>query len=169
MITPSNIINFISESFLDYPDNSSLSLIFYMPGCNRNCNGCQNIDLQKFEGYFETTILTDLLYSYCEKAKTNKLCLQGGDPLYKENLYFTKYILAKLSNLLDICIYTGATISQVKKLGIEGFKFIKCGQFDKTKFIGSKKTDEYLQLASSNQQLYDKDLNLISKDGIYYF
>ena len=169
MISPSNFNTYISESFLDYPDNSSLTLIFYMPGCSYNCKGCQNIDLQKFEGYLETTILTDLLYSSCKKSRTNKLCLQGGDPLFKENLYFTKYILSKLSNLLDICIYTGATIKEVKKLGLSGFKFIKCGKFDISKFIGSKKTDTYLQFASSNQQLYDKDLNLLSKDGIYYF
>lgn len=169
MISPSNLINFISESFLDYPDNSSLSVIFYMPGCDRNCLGCQNKDLQRFEGYLEVPLLTDLLYSYCEKSRTNKLCLQGGDPLYKENLYFTKYILLKLGKKLDICIYTGATLTQVKKLNLEGFKFIKCGKFDSSKYIGSKKTDTYLQLATSNQQLYDKDLNLVSKDGIYYF
>jgi len=169
MITPSNITNFISESFLDYPDNSSLSVIFYMPGCDNNCSGCQNLDLQKFEGYLEVPILTDLLYSYCERSKTNKLCLQGGDPLYIENLYVTKYILLKLGKLLDICIYTGKGLSEVKKLKLEGFKFIKCGKFEPSKFICSKKTDAYLQLASSNQELYDKDLNLISKDGIYYF
>ena len=169
MITPSNIANFISESFLDYPDNSSLSVIFYMPGCDNGCKGCQNLDLQKFEGYSEIPILIDLLYSYCNRSKTNKLCLQGGDPLYKENLYFTRCILLKLSELLDICIYTGKELEEVKKLDLKGFKFIKCGQFDSTKFIGSKKEDTYLQLASSNQKLYDKDLKLLSKDGIYYF
>lgn len=169
MITPSNITNFISESFLDYPDNSSLSVIFYMPGCDNNCKGCQNLDLQQFEGYLEVPILVDLLYSYCKRSKTNKLCLQGGDPLYKENLYVTKYILLKLGKLLDICIYTGKDLSQVKKLNIEGFKFIKCGKFEPSKFIGSTKTDTYLQFATSNQKLYDKDFNLVSKDGIYYF
>lgn len=169
MITPLNFNNFVSESFLDYPDNSSLSLIFYMPGCNRNCKDCQNKDLQNFEGFRDIDIITSSLYELSLSYKTNKLCLQGGDPLYKENLYFTKYLLSKLGKLLDICIYTGADIEEVKKLKLNGFKFIKCGRFDIAKFIGSKKTNEYLQLATKNQALYDKDFNLLSKEGIFYF
>lgn len=169
MINSFNLYNYLSESFLDYPDNKSLCLIFYMPGCDRKCPGCQNMDLQKFEDYKNVAIINDLLYDICLKSKTNKLCLQGGDPLYEKNLEITKYLLKDLGNKLDICIYTGADISEVKSLNLENFKFIKCGKFDSSKFIGSKKTDTYLQLASSNQELYDKDLNLISKDGIYYF
>ena len=76
---------------------------------------------------------------------------------------------AGLGNDFDICIYTGALIDEVKKLNLSGFKFIKCGVFDKTKFIGSKKTDEYIQFATSNQELYNEFLELISHDGIYYF
>lgn len=74
-----------------------------------------------------------------------------------------------LGNDFDICIYTGALIDEVKKLNLSGFKFIKCGVFDKTKFIGSKKTDDYIQFATSNQELYNEFLELISHDGIYYF
>ena len=70
---------------------------------------------------------------------------------------------------MEICIYTDADIEEVKKLKLNGFKFIKCGRFDTTKFIGSNKTNEYLQLASKNQALYDKDFNLLSKEGIFYF
>ena len=169
MITPLNFNNFVSESFLDYPDNSSLSLVFYMPGCNRSCKDCQNKDLQNFEGFTYIDIIASSLYELSIASRTNKLCLQGGDPLYKDNLPYTKYLLSKLGKTLDICIYTGADIEEVKKLKLNGFKYIKCGKFDIKKYIGSKKTDQYLQFASKNQALYDENLNLLSKEGIFYF
>ena len=40
--------NFLTETFLEYPDNSSISAILYFRGCDRNCKGCQNKDLQKY-------------------------------------------------------------------------------------------------------------------------
>lgn len=169
MINPFNFNNFTSESFLDYPDNSSICIVFYMPGCNNACKDCHNKDLQEFQGYEDIDIIASSLYEICKGSKTNKLCLQGGDPLYKYNLPITKYLLSKLGNKLDICIYTGLEIDEVKKLGLSNFKFIKCGKFDIAKFIGSKKTNEYLQLATKNQALYDKDFNLLSKEGIFYF
>lgn len=169
MVKLSNCSNFISTSFLDYPDNSSLAIVFYMSGCDRNCNGCQNEDLKEYLGYEDIDLLVEFLESKCIKEHTNKICLQGGDPLYKDNLFFTKYILSKLSKRYDICIYTGANITEVKKLNLKGFKYIKCGIFDKTKYVGSKKTDEYIQFATRNQKLYDSNLNLLSKDGVFYF
>lgn len=169
MISPYNYCDFISESFLDYPDNSSLSIVLYMPGCDRNCDGCQNKDLQHYDGYEQIDLLLELLKEKCKKEHTNKICLQGGDPLFKSNLFLTKYLLERLSNKYDICIYTGADIKEIMKLNLKGFKFIKCGVFDKNKYIGSKKTDTYIQFATSNQKLYDNNLNLLSKDGIYYF
>lgn len=169
MIGPSNYSNYISQSFLDYPDNESISIIFYMSGCNRNCKGCQNNNLRDFQGYENIDVLIQLLKEKCIKEHTNKICLQGGDPLFKDNLFLTKYILAKLGQKFDICIYTGALIQEVKSLNLKGFKYIKCGIFDSKKFIGSKKTEEYIQFATSNQELYDSDLNLLSQKGIYYF
>ena len=169
MITPLNFNNFVSESFLDYPDNSSLSIVFYMPGCDRDCVGCHNSNLRDFAGFQYNDIIINSLYELCMSSKVNTLCLQGGDPLYKYNLEFTKELLLKLGSKLNICIYTGATIDEVRKLNLQGFKFIKCGIFDKTKYIGSKKTDNYIQFATSNQELYNEDLNLVSKDGIFYF
>ena len=38
-----------------------------------------------------------------------------------------------------------------------------------SQYIGSKKTDDYIQFATKNQKLYDKDLILLSKDGVYYY
>lgn len=169
MIKQEDFNKFVSESFLDYPNNSDISIILYLPGCDRNCKGCQNSNLQYFEEFENLDILINYLIKKCSSAHTNKICLQGGDPLYKDNIKTTKYILSKLSKNYDICIYTGGDIEEVKKLNLQGFKFIKCGIFDESKYIGSFKTDNYIQFATSNQKLYNSDLKLISKDGIYYF
>lgn len=158
----------VQSTFLEYPDNSSIATIFYFSGCDRNCEGCQNTSLKDYTPLDEKEVLSGIV-SYSKRLKTNKVVLCGGDPLYKKNIDLTRKILYNLGNDFDICIYTGALIDEVKKLNLNGFKFIKCGVFDKTKFIGSKKTDDYIQFATSNQELYNEFLELISHDGIYYF
>lgn len=158
----------VQSTFLEYPDNSSIATIFYFSGCDRNCEGCQNTSLKEYTPLDEKEVLSGIV-NYSKRLKTNKVVLCGGDPLYKKNIDLTRKILYNLGNDFDICIYTGALIDEVKKLNLSGFKFIKCGVFDKTKFIGSKKTDDYIQFATSNQELYNEFLELISHDGIYYF
>lgn len=158
----------VQSTFLEYPDNSSIATIFYFSGCDRNCEGCQNTSLKEYTPLDEKEVLSGIV-NYSRRLKTNKVVLCGGDPLYKKNIDLTRKILYNLGNDFDICIYTGALIDEVKKLNLSGFKFIKCGVFDKTKFIGSKKTDDYIQFATSNQELYNEFLELISHDGIYYF
>ena len=158
----------VQSTFLEYPDNSSIASIFYFSGCDRNCDGCQNTSLKEYTPLDEKEVLSGIV-NYSKRLKTNKVVLCGGDPLYKKNLDLTRKILYNLGKDFDICIYTGALIDEVKKLNLSGFKFIKGGVFDKTKFIGSKKTDDYIQFATSNQELYNEFLELISHDGIYYF
>jgi len=169
MINTYNLSSFISESFLDYPDNFSLCVVFYMPGCDRNCLDCQNKELQDFQVYDGIEKFSEIILGFCKRAKTNKLCLQGGDPLFKHNLFLTKHLLDELSSQLDICIYTGAEKNEIEGSGLKGFKFIKGGRFIKDLYIGSEKTDKYMQFASKNQFLLDSNFNVISKDGIYYF
>lgn len=158
----------VQSTFLEYPDNSSIASIFYFSGCDRNCEGCQNTSLKEYTPLDEKEVLSSIV-NYSRRLKTNKVVLCGGDPLYKKNIDLTRKILYNLGKDFDICIYTGALIDEVKKLNLNGFKFIKCGVFDKTKFIGSKKTDDYIQFATSNQELYNEFLELVSHDGIYYF
>ena len=161
---------YLTWTLLEYPDNHSISTILYFNGCHRNCPGCQNKELQKDEEKpISFNILIEDIIKYCERLATTKIVLCGGDPLYYKNLPTTLSILQELGNIYDICIYTGANIEEIKRLNLKGFKYIKCGPFDQNKYIGSNKTDDFIQFASSNQELYDKDLNLLSKDGVYYY
>lgn len=165
------------ETFLDYPDNKSNAILVYFIGCSFSCEGCHNKDLQD-ENYingFEMdaeTLIKSIQYS-CEKSKTNKIVFEGGDPLYKGNFLNVFKAVEKLKNNYDITIYTGNDIETIKalreKLSFKGYKFIKCGKYIQRLKQKSEKTDEYISFGSKNQELYDGNLNLLSKDGIYYF
>lgn len=108
----------------------------------------------------------------CEKYNTNKIIFQGGDPLYKYNKDVVELILerfrSKYNDKYNFCIYTGYEIEKVKELlGIYP-DFIKCGTFEQDLYQNPGKDKEKLVFASTNQELYDKDLNKLSNKGIYY-
>jgi organic radical activating enzyme len=107
--------------------------------------------------------------TYAHRADTNKLVFLGGDPLYKNNLELTTYLVNNLKDEFNICIFTGYDIEYVKKLNIDGVKYWKCGTYDQTKSRQSKKTDKEYVLASPNQDFYDGNYNKLSENGILTF
>lgn len=157
----------IQTTFLDYPDNESLAVIFYMNGCEHNCLNCQNKDLQKSSKYSKTII--NEIIDYCNRNNTNKIVLSGGDPLYKTNIDLTNKIIDTYKDKYDICIYTGYDIEYIKKVLHFGFKFIKSGKYVEQFKQLSEKTDEYIQLASSNQNFYNNCYIQISQNGKLFF
>ena len=166
------ILQTISESWLDYPDNVSLAMVVVMMGCDNGCPCCQNPD---FQNPFYTigtkdvsvdSLVNDVEY-ICHRNLTNKVVLSGGDPLSPCNIEFTKDFLSKTS--MDVCIYTGHNIEYVKEHQVKGFKYIKCGKFDFNNKQESFKNDELMQFASPNQCLYNDKYELLSENGIYRF
>jgi anaerobic ribonucleoside-triphosphate reductase activating protein len=163
----------ISSTFMDYPDDESTSLVVYFTGCEHNCPNCQNKQFQD-KDYIESKEVTieelyNFLFDLSYKYKTNKICFEGGDPLFKSNIDFVKQFLNIYGNVFDITIYTGYDIYYVKENQIEGFEFIKVGKYKEELKQESIKTDDYFQLASTNQQIYNRDFNLVSQDGRMYF
>lgn len=163
-------------SFLDFPSQEGFAIVVYFTGCSHFCLGCHSKMLQNYnEG---KDINSDDLFQKIESfnfskiKKTNKIVFSGGDPLYIQN----SFGVIELSKLLyakhyDICIYTGFSINEVinlKSLGLK-FKYVKVGTFDERKKQISLKDNQKFVLASYNQELYDYDINLISKNGIFYF
>jgi organic radical activating enzyme len=161
-------------TFLDYPDPEAHAFIIYCMGCNNLCVGCQNPVFGDHDYGKETVRLTqNELHTLClqlnEKYRTNKVIFSGGDPLFSKNLDFVKLFLKEYKDEFDFCVYTGFEVDYVRKNEVSGFRFIKCGRFEMKNQLISCKTDKYIQFASSNQNLYDSNLNLISTNGRFTF
>ncbi|OQB40863.1 MAG: anaerobic ribonucleotide reductase-activating protein [candidate division CPR1 bacterium ADurb.Bin160] len=163
-----------NSTFMDYFDNESMAVVIYIMGCSHNCKGCHNKQFQDF--YYEkntkmfTSIeLADEIIKVARKNETDKVCFEGGDPLYPQNIHAVKDLLIRLSmNGIKTAIYTGYDIDIVKPYELN-FDFIKCGTFDINQTQEVKKTDEYMSLASTNQKIYNRKYQLISENGILFF
>ena len=161
-------------TFIDYPTVDDWAVIFYFAGCCNNCSNCQNRELQNPD-YKGGMIIQDeeglynLVKEICKKQDTTKIVLSGGDPLYPANREIVKNFLNKYGFLYDICIYTGYSIDDVKEFGIQNFKFIKCGRYDETYKQISEKTEDHIQLASTNQNFYNAKYEQLSQNGILKF
>ncbi|HON84150.1 MAG TPA: 4Fe-4S cluster-binding domain-containing protein [Caldisericia bacterium] len=170
-----NVVFPLQTTFIDYPDDESEAIIIYILGCDHFCVGCQN-PLFKNKDY---NLNTKLLYpiellleieKLSKRIDSNKVVLSGGDPLSKTNIEDVKSLLNfNITKKFDYMIYTGYDIEYVKTNFINGFKFIKCGNYLPEYKQDSEKTDDYLKFASTNQKLFDENFNLISNNGIFYF
>lgn len=162
-----------TPTWLDYPDNESQAIVIHFLGCEHNCNECHNPLFQQFDNdkaiEVSTKNLYDFLHRVCYENKTNKIVFEGGDSLHPLNRSFTRQFLNKYSNVFDICIYTGYSFLEFSKMELKGFKYIKCGNFQKDLFQQPIKTDSYIQLASTNQEIYDTNFNLLTRNGRMYF
>ena len=167
------ILNSLSLTFLDYPDPVSHAIIIYFVGCDNGCEGCHN---PEFKDYYHTDSqevsvinLNELIIPFAFRSKTTKLVFSGGDPLFLNNIKGVNTFIREYKDSFDICIYTGKSIEFVKQNVEQGFKFVKVNQFDIFKKRESKKTDDFFQLSSDNQEIYNFEYNCLTENGIYYF
>lgn len=161
-------------TFLDYPDPESYAVSICFMGCDNGCPHCQNPEFQNplydnLTKEYDVQGLIEELKIFCKRNRTNKVVLSGGDPLSCYNIEFTKELLKLSSDIFDYCIFTGHDKKYCKNNGVKGFKFLKCGYFDYKNKRESLKTDDYIQYASPNQELYDEKYCLLTKNGVYYF
>lgn len=164
------------ESYIDYPDDISTCLDIFFLGCDNNCTHCSNPNLQKKDLNIKDVNCTyninwfmKLIRQDCYKSKINHITFIGGDCLCKENISATKRLLLNLKNEFEICIYTGHSVDYAMRNHVEGFSFLKTGKYLEEYKQEATKNDEYMQFASTNQQLYDGNYNLLSENGRYYF
>lgn len=164
------MINY-DTTFLDYPSPDGIAVIVFMSGCSHCCKGCQNPIFQQLYKRDEKDIgiILSKIDEFCERNNTNKLVLSGGDCLHEYNRNVTSQICYYFGNKLDICIYTGYSIDEVKQMNIHGFKYIKCGKFNMNNMQEAVKTDEYIQFVNPTQNLYDSEYKQLSENGRFYF
>lgn len=165
-----NVIYPFRETFNDYPDNESLAVIVYLMGCSNECPGCQNPEFQN-KGHesgtrqFNLHEFAETVQAFMKRCNTKKLVLSGGDPMYEGNIAFVKRFLETVGDKIDVCIYTGHTIDYVKANGVKGFRYIKCGKYSADAFQKGGKTDDAMVLATTNQNFYDQNYELVSWEG----
>lgn len=156
----------IRETFLDFPDNESLSVIVFTQGCSHGCKGCQNPSSQ---GQDEDNLVDqgDFLggiIDRCKRNQTNKVVFSGGDPLFHEEGKEDqlKDVLKTVDFLeregYECCVYTGYTLPQVERIyedfgrGLKGPLYFKCGSYVETlKEPSWGKTDDSFVLVTKNQ------------------
>lgn len=158
-------------SFLDFPSKDGLCLTIFFSGCVHNCNGCHNADLKeprKNTEKIEFELFLSKVEKILKRLKTNKLVLQGGDPLHPMNKLVTKLMINYFyAKEYEICVYTGYEFDEIEYY-VETAKYVKTGVFKEEEFSEPVKTDYYIQFASKNQKLYvNKEIQSIQ--GRYYF
>jgi len=162
-------------TFLDYPNPTDFSLLIYLVGCEHNCKGCHNKKFQKYDEkdtdqlVLHTATLIRLIETKMQDKNIDSIILSGGDPLFDNNLYFTKKFCSEYGEKYKICVYTGYDVEYVKDSGVIGFTYLKCGKYDENLKQESFKTDYEMQLASSNQEFYNYKFEKISENGILKF
>ena len=157
-------------SFTDYPIKDEWCSLIYTIGCPHNCPGCHNGILQNrnYDYDYEFTI-DELLYEMELVAKynlTNNFAIIGGEPLAPWNINAIKELLIK-NKKFNIILYTGYELKYVLANNVKGFKYLKTGLYDETCLNDQSNIDSEFVLASKNQKIYDSNLNLLSKDGVF--
>jgi len=156
-------------TFTDYPTLDDCAIIVYFAGCEHNCEDCQNElfqDSASMRDTYTDSDLLDVIYEKCLSNFTDKVVLSGGDPLHENNRAFVKMFCEETD--LDVMIYTGYEKWQVDTLGLKGYRYLKTGKFETNNRNNDKlDSNTHFILASQNQELWDSDGNLLTKDGIY--
>lgn len=159
-------INEIKETFLDYPDDSSLAVIVFFEGCKWNCPGCQNHQLQTQDpNHKHTTVeAAEKILAFLKRSHTNKLVLSGGDPFYDTECALRLIDYLEIRGF-DLCVYTGSNIEQVMSFyddyenkyhqRLQKPLYLKCGLFRSDMLDPNRgKTENAFTLASTNQKFY---------------
>ena len=161
-------------TFLDYPEPYGHAVSVYFTGCSMKCPNCQNPQLQKrgkvYNQYYYDEFIS-LLKEVLKRACTNKVVLLGGDPLDVQNRDFTQYLIHKNPDI-SFCVYTGFDW-KIARGWTQGARYVKTGGYMEELKQKSEKTGEYMQFASSNQELYKQFIGdeymKISNNGRVYF
>lgn len=138
-------ISNISTGFIEIPSQTSLNI--YVQGCKKRCTGCQNPELQSFDG--GTTIkLEDLPNILKNKDLSTWICWLGGDAVYQEEGFLAFNTFFK-KNGYKICLYTGKLFSEIENL-LENVDIVVDGEW-RGKTINDESTNQCIYIKTNNK------------------
>ena len=120
----------------------------WFQGCNINCKGCCNIELQALKPKNIVTLdeLVDIVNEAKDKYNIEGVTLSGGEPTLQKNLHLFTNEIKKLG--LGIIMFSGQNIKNINKQLIDSVDLVIDGPF-----IEEKKDDERLLIGSTNKRL----------------
>ena len=107
----------IENDIVDSNDGICVSL--WMQGCPHHCKGCHNPETWDFNGGIEIDrekLLENVISSLTQNGVNRNFSILGGEPLAKENLEDTLYIINRVRNKfpkIKIYLWTGYTIDVI--------------------------------------------------------
>jgi len=142
----------IENDIVDSDDGICVSL--WMQGCPHHCKGCHNPETWDFNGGIEIDrekLVENVINSLTQNGVNRNFSILGGEPLAKENLEDTLYIINHIRNKfpkIKIYLWTGYTIENLKIKDLKKIDVIIDGLYDE------KLRDISLPLrGSSNQRI----------------
>ena len=102
----------------DVAGGPGICVTFYTQGCPHHCPGCHNSETWDFNGGREFTpdTLQELIEAICANGIHRDLCIMGGEPLCKENLFLVSDIIDDVRNAfpdIKVYVWTGYTYEEL--------------------------------------------------------
>lgn len=150
--------NILNESLVN---GDGIRDVIFFAGCNKNCRGCQNQELRRFDVGKEMSIEEIVNKVLEDKNMIDGVTLSGGDPLcqYTNCLALCKEL--KKHNI-NVWLYTGETYEEILASYQDIIYYVDVivdGRYDET-----LKEDGLLYRGSSNQNIiYLEQGNIINK------
>lgn len=106
-----------------------VSLTFFTQGCPHRCQGCHNPETWDFNGgkEFTSETMNEIVDGLQANGIKRNLCIMGGEPLCKENLFLTALVIKTVKERVkDIKIYlwTGYEFDAIKNSADPHLKYI---------------------------------------------
>ena len=96
----------------DFSAAPGISTTLFTQGCPFHCPGCHNQHTWDFNGGKEFTpeVLDNIIKALTANGITRNLCIMGGEPLCKENIPLTHFVISNVKEKLQetkVYIWTG--------------------------------------------------------------
>ncbi|AUD63765.1 hypothetical protein BK010_09240 [Tenericutes bacterium MO-XQ] len=154
-------------------------MAIWFQGCNLNCKGCCNPELQDFEKKHILSIdqIIKIAKDSMDKYGIEGVTFLGGEPTLQKNINILATELRKLD--LGIILFTGFRVSQINKDIVASVDLIVDGRFEidkidtKRNLIGSTNqklnviTKRYQKSLKWFNERRDKVVDVNIKDGFY--